>query len=215
MIVIDSRECRSPIPKMLNDLGIPTSITEMKVGDYVVGDIVIERKAIDDYIQSLTSGHLNEQLYELSFNYSFSYLFVEGIVNEALMKNNFRRRAFISSLIGSSFKHSIDGEKGQIVTVNLETAFDTALALASLHKKIGKEEQRLPVMVKPTWSKEDIQIFILSSFPNIGEKRAKLLLKKLGSLRKVFEAEIIRGVKGFTPALNRRFQEILDHEYEG
>ena len=48
-IIIDEREKKSGIPKLLSSIGIKTEIKTLLIGDYIVGpETVIERKSIKD-----------------------------------------------------------------------------------------------------------------------------------------------------------------------
>ena len=65
MILIDYREGQSDVPQELKNLGVPTTMTTLEVGDYVVSgreNICVSRKECVDYVGSLTSGHLNNEL---------------------------------------------------------------------------------------------------------------------------------------------------------
>ena len=82
-----SNEMRCPIPGMLEAAGIPAERRELKVGDYFCGSILadgshtgvpIERKDIADYFASMSDGRRAEQLYNMSFNFSLSYLVLIG-----------------------------------------------------------------------------------------------------------------------------------------
>jgi len=180
---VDSREQRSRIPSLLERMKVPFEVVELKVGDYIIGDVAVERKTIQDYIGSLSSGHLSQQLYELSFNFGLSYLLIEGLISEALMYRKMKRAPYISSLVGCSLKRAPDGKQGQIVTVNVENPWDSALFLRFLHDKLAKGEPRLPRMKKVKWNPDEQLVYILSSFPNVGEKRAKLILKRFKTLK--------------------------------
>lgn len=198
MIYYDFRERESGVPELLRKLGVEVAEVSLEVGDYIVGKIAVERKTIQDYVTSKTSGHLDRQLYELSYNFEFSYLFVEGYVSSGLMEGGLKRAPYISSLIGSSLKHAPDGMQGQIVTINFETHYDTALALKFLHEKVVKGMLvRLPRMKKKVWNPDEQLVFYVSSLPKIGEKRAKLVLKYFETL------------KAFTNARRETLQKIL------
>jgi len=189
MILIDKQELRSRVPGILRRMGVPVEITTLKVGDYIIGDIAVERKTIEDYLQSKIHRHLDKQLYELSFNFKLSYLIVEGIVSEALMKHRVPRAAYISSLVGSSLKRAPDGKQGQVITVNVETSYDTALFLKSLHDKVEKGDlKRLPKIEKFKANPNEWQLYVVEALPDIGEVKAENLLKKFKTLRNLFNA---------------------------
>jgi len=87
MIFYDYHEDQSPIPELIKRLDVPLTRTELQVGDYVVSgaeNIVVERKEAGDYVSSLKDGSLHTQLYELSTNYPYAILLVEGNVTHEL-----------------------------------------------------------------------------------------------------------------------------------
>jgi len=219
LIFIDYREKKSRIPFLLEKYNVPSSIVELPVADYIIGDIAVERKEIGDYIQSKTSGHLDKQLYNLSTNFSLSYLIITGWIEEELQKRNISRQTYISSLVGSSLKRSPDGKSGQIITVTLRTDEDCALFLKYLHDKIEKGKLvRLPKMEKVSFSKDERAVHVLCSLPGVGEKKAKELLKTYGSLFNVFYIASVRdlsSVRGIGEKQSRELKELLTHEYRG
>ena len=61
-IIIDIHEKNSLINSELIDLGLETEFKPLKVADYLVGDVAIERKTVSDFISSLVSKRLLNQL---------------------------------------------------------------------------------------------------------------------------------------------------------
>ena len=59
-IVIDHRETKSGVARVLDKLGIELSFTALDIGDYVVSDrLAVERKRTDDFASSLIDGKRN------------------------------------------------------------------------------------------------------------------------------------------------------------
>jgi len=188
LIIIDNRERSSPIPLLLEKLDVNIRYANLDVGDYIIGDLCIERKDVNDYVQSLLSGHLHQQFYNMSTLYSISYLIIEGFMSQALSERNLKRGIFLSSLAGGTIKRSPDGKSGIINYIMLETSFDTALFLKYLHEKINNLEPRLPTIPRQGISEQDRLIYILSAFPNIGEVKAKKLLNKFKTINRICNA---------------------------
>jgi ERCC4-type nuclease len=215
VVMYDYREESSEVPMMLKKLGLPTRPADLPC-DYVIGGVGIERKTIEDYLQSKLTGHLDKQLYLLSRNFELSYLFVEGYVSEALIRMKLNRHMYLSSLIGSSLKRAPDGKQGQIITVNVETKYDTALAIKFLHDKLAEGKlTRLPKIETYKPKEIDLAVYILSAFPGIGEARAKALLERFGTLRSVFSSRDWTVVKGIGRRLNDEIQNLLDKKFGG
>lgn len=216
MIFIDSRETRCDVPKLVENLGIPTSQVELEVGDYAVTGVCVERKSSEDYLASLTSGHLSDQLYAMSYNYPLSYLVVEGNMSAALQARGISRDIYISSLIGASYRKAPSGERGQIVTVNLDTPFDTALFLKKLHDKTLDHGPRLPgTKVKPTATNEML-VAIVSMISGVGQKKAEKLIKRFGNVRAIANATIaeLQTVEGVGPKIANQVHTCLNAMYK-
>lgn len=188
MIIIDSRESRTIIPQQILNFQIPFRVEPLEIGDYLIGDVCIERKDTNDYVQSLLSGHLHQQLYNMSTNYVISYLVVEGSISLALIQSQINRNVYISSLAGTTIKRSPDGKCGIINLISLENEYDTALFLKFLHEKIENNEPRLPKIVKTGITENDRLMFILCSFPNIGLVKAQNLLEHFKTIEQISTA---------------------------
>lgn len=197
MIFYDFHEDQSPVPDLLKRLNVPLTRTELEVGDYIAAGIenaVIERKEAGDYVSSLKDGSLQTQLYELSTNYPYAILLVEGIVTRALIQQKIKRQQLLSSLAGSILKRSPDGKRGVISIVNVDTHWDSALFLKYCHEKVTKEGGlvRIPSLKAQKWRPEERSMGILAGFPGVGKVRAQNIMSQpeLNTLQKVLNAEI-------------------------
>ena len=82
-IIVDERERKSGIPKLLDTIGIKTEIKTLMVGDYIVGpETVVERKSIQDLLSSIFDGRLFDQCNRLKEHFQFPILLIEGNVDE-------------------------------------------------------------------------------------------------------------------------------------
>ena len=129
-IIIDYREKNSFVPAELISGGYNTEFMELKVADYLVKDVAIERKTVSDFITSIKNKRLVKQLEELQ-QYKHRLLIIEGIDEEELYtEENFGMhpnsiRGFILSIL-LKYKTPI------IFTKN---AKDTAEFISVLYKK--------------------------------------------------------------------------------
>ena len=187
-IYVDTRE-KSSVPDILKEMEIPTESKTLTVGDYIIGDICVEYKSIQDYCNSLLSGHLHKQLYQMSYNFELSYLCITGLYGYELTTRKIKKPTYISSIAGSSYKRANDGKMGQIITVQFEHEQDSALFLKFLYNKIiSGDNTRLPVMERHKYSKADWQLNMLCGLPNIGPKLGKVLLKNFKNIRSISNA---------------------------
>ena len=217
VVLVDYREERSVVVSQLKQMGLPIKIEKLDVGDYIIpseqGTICIERKEVNDYVESLISGRLHTQLYQMSYNFPFSILIVEGSIEEVLMERKIRREVYISSLAGSLYKRAPDGCQGVINVIMLPNYFDTALFLKYLHEKAENYEPRLPKLKRYKMSEDKFLIQILSVFPNIGEKRAEKLVNRFGSLKNIINASKSELIKVLGPTIGERFYNFINKKY--
>jgi ERCC4-type nuclease len=94
----------------------------------------------------------------------------------------------------------------------------TAMFLHSLAKKL-QEEKRRKILVKhkpKAYTLEQMQISAVQSLPLIGPERAELLLKKFGSVRRVFQASKLEllSVKGLGEKTVKKILDFLDAKYQ-
>jgi len=200
-IIIDYREKTSRVPDLLKNLDLPISFGQLPVGDYLVGDFVVERKTAEDFVNSLIDGRLHTQLFQLSANCKLSYLVVVGFITEALMLRRVPRKAYISALVGASFKRASIGEQGIVIVNQVETDYDFALFIDRLyHKVINNEYIRIPPLgtLRRYGGEDEILIAILSSIPGVGQERARRLLKRFGNIRAIANATVaqLKRIKG-------------------
>lgn len=205
-ILIDYREKNSLVASHLVKLGIEIEFRELKVGDYVVKDIVVERKTVSDFISSMMNGRLLNQLEELK-QYNQNLLIIEGISEKELyseegssgMNPNSIRGFLISILL----KHKIP----ILFSKNSE---DTAKFLKILSKRKEKEIN-LNANKKTLNKKEQLQ-FIIEGFPGIGPKKAKALLEKFGTIQNIILAPT-EELKKIIGANADAIRQIIEREY--
>jgi len=179
-ILIDYREKQSLVPAQLVKLGFEIEFQELKIGDYIVKDSVIERKTISDFRNSMINQRLLRQIEELQ-QYENKLLIIEGIEQEEIYPENnpINPNALRGFLLSIIMKYKIP----LIFTKNEE---DTAKFISVLSNKKIKEI-KLNANKKTLNKKEQIQ-FILESFSGIGPKNAKKLLEKFSTLQNIFSA---------------------------
>ena len=182
-ITVDYREKNSLVISELISLGLQINFKELKVADYLVKGIAIERKTVSDFVSSMLNKRLFNQLEELQ-QYKNKLLIVEGIDEQELYTNNeeinsVHPNAIRGFLLSILLKHKIP----ILFTKDSE---DTAKFISILAKKQEKE-MSLNVTKKSLDKKERLQ-FILEGFPGIGPKTAKKLLEKFKSIKNIANA---------------------------
>src|SRR3989344_7261733 len=77
-IIVDNREKNSLVISELIKLGCEVELKQLKVADYIVKDVAIERKTVSDFISSMINHRLQNQIEELQ-QYKNKLLIIEGI----------------------------------------------------------------------------------------------------------------------------------------
>jgi len=193
-ITIDYREKNSLVVSELVSLGFEFEFKELKVADYIIRDVAIERKTVSDFITSMKNRRLSKQLEELQ-QYENRLLIVEGIDEQELYTDSedwigMHPNAIRGFLLSILLKHKVP----IIFTKNYE---DTAKFIAVLAKRKNNNEMPLNVKKKTLSKKEQLQ-FIIEGFPGIGPKTAKKLLSKFKTIKNIINAseEELREVCG-------------------
>ncbi|MBI2632648.1 hypothetical protein HYW75_06600 [Candidatus Pacearchaeota archaeon] len=178
-IIIDNREKNSLVPAKLSSLNLKIEFQHLSVGDYLINNIAIERKTISDLKASIINKRIFSQIQEMK-QYPSNFLLIEGDINEIFNNEIIHENALRGFIIASILDYKIP-----IIFSRNEK--DTSLYLSLLAKKRNNEE----VSIRPSkilFSKEEQLQFILEGFPYIGPVKAKSLLKKFKSLKKIISA---------------------------
>ena len=180
-IFVDYREKNSMVASELIHLGFEVEFLELKVGDYLINNIAIERKTVSDFISSMINKHLAKQLEELQ-QYENKLLLVEGLEEHELYSDNsegMNANAVRGFLLSILLKHKIP----IIFTKNAE---DTAKFIDVLARK--KETESSLNATKKSFNKKEQMQFIIEGFPGVGPKTAKKLLSRFGTMKNIFSA---------------------------
>ena len=183
IILIDYREKNSLVASELINLNLKIEFKELKVGDYIVKNIAIERKTVNDFISSIKNKRLINQLEELQ-QYKNKLLIIEGLDEQELYTDSdegigMHPNAIRGFLLSVLLKYRVP----IIFTKNYE---DTAKFILILSKK---EEKEMPLNItKKNLDKKERKQFILEGFPGVGPKTAKKLLKKFKTIKNIFNS---------------------------
>lgn len=209
-IVVDEREKRSMVPDALKELGANVEYAVLDVGDYLVyGDCCIERKSVDDLINSIYDARLFVQVDEMLKHYSRSVVIVEGSSEdiEGVDKPNVLYGALASLAV-----------EYRVPVVYTPSYLHTALAIVALAKHCSSKEDayREPLIKRIRKSKDGLlreqQLSIIASLPGIGSRLASRLLERFGSPINIFNASTadLARVEGIGYAKARKIRYALD-----
>jgi ERCC4-type nuclease len=209
-VQIDYRERNSLVASELKELGLEIEFKELKVADYLVKDVAIERKTISDFINSMINRRLIKQLEELQ-QYPNKILIIEGIEEQELYDDKLKTGEGINANAIRGFLLSII-LKYKVPIILTKDTKDTAKFIYILSKKQEKEDLPLNITKSNLTKKQRLQ-FILEAFPTIGPKTAKKLLKKFKTLKNIANApeEELKEILGEKKA--DLFKEIINRKY--
>ena len=204
-IIIDERERKSGIPKLLKAIGVNVEIKTLPIGDYIVShETVVERKSINDLIASIFDGRLFDQCNRLKEHFQFPIILLEGNVDEieSITENPLVFYGALSTI-------AIDYKIPIIPTPN---ASHTAKLLVSLSSR--KESIKGPLLkkIKKSNDVQKQQLSVLCSLPGVGEKIAIRMLEKFESPLKVLSASTkdLAKIPGLGESRAKKIKKMLE-----
>jgi len=176
-IICDIHEKNSMILANLSEnKDIELEIKNLEVGDYLADDTIVERKTIRDFTSSIISKRLIQQL-ENMLQYEKRILIIEGDIKDSMINENAIRGMMLSIEIDR-----------KIPIIQTKDENETTKFLILLAKRQLKPAAEMTFHSrKPETKTEQIQ-YIIESFPNIGPKNAKALLKKFKTIKDIINA---------------------------
>lgn len=209
LIEVDHRE-----PTSLDDFlsQVENTVVERKhlpLGDVIInGKIVVERKVVSDFAQSVKQHHIFDQAQRMAF--------APGTIGVVLIEGDvFREHTgmLASAITGAISCLSLVQGLSVINTLHLE---HTAYALA----KMGQHDRNglgydLPVHKNKPTELINAQRYALEAFNGVSAGLADALLAHFGSVRAVLMASEpeLRAVKGIGPKTASRLVEVLTTPY--
>lgn len=180
-IIVDTREKQSLVYSHLVGKNANVKFEKLDIGDYLIEDIVIERKTFSDFQSSMIDKRLLSQLSEMK-KYDKRLLILEGFLFDYSSS-----KIHENAIKGMILSCSLDFNVPIIYTENEE---DSAKLLLVLARKFEKNTSTLSLRHK----KSDMTLveqkqFILEGFPGIGPTTAKSLIHNFKTLQNIFSAE--------------------------
>lgn len=200
-ITIDNRERNSLVPSELIKLDSQIEFQQLKVADYIIDDIAIERKTFSDFASSIINKRIFKQLEELK-QFPNPLIILEGYSN--ISETNINLRAIRSFILSIAIRYKIP-------IIFTEDPRETAEYLEILSRKKAKEVS-LNVN-KIGLSKNERLQFILESFPQIGPKTARKLLEEKKTIKEIINCSEEELKKIIGKKSNEIF-EIINREYK-
>lgn len=177
-IVIDTRERNSLAANELRKKDCEIIEKQIDVGDYQVGeDTIIERKSVNDFVNSILDGRLFSQAIKLTA-FDKALFIIEGNIDYIFESRNINKQAIHGAMysIMLEFKMPI---------LFAKDGFDTAEYIYELAKREQLKKNR-PTSVRVVKKSDNLYINqrnILEGFPFIGPTLAERLIKEYKTIR--------------------------------
>tara|TARA_Y100000034_G_scaffold97974_2_gene119833 strand:+ start:3236 stop:3913 length:678 start_codon:yes stop_codon:yes gene_type:complete len=184
LIIADVHEKNSLIiSELKSNNQIALEIKSLKIGDYLIGKTIIERKTVQDFISSMLSKRLFIQLKQMQ-KYNQQILILEGDLNSAFKK---KTKLHPNSIRGFILSILTNHQVPIIITKDYEETANYLVLFAKqqLKPKINITlHKRIPKTIK------EQKNYILESFQGIGPATAKKLLKKYKTIKNIINTPI-------------------------
>jgi len=204
VIIADYKEKDSGVLQTLAERDVIIRLENLEIGDYVIGDYIIERKTMLDFISSIADGRLYEQLNKLRDKNAI--LILEGEEEEIFITPELNPN-YIRSLL---LKIILEYKVPIIRTKNfIETSNYLYLLAKSVYKKttipqVSKEEDL-----------DKIKENILKQIPGIGDTLAKKLLERFKNLKNIVLAKKVELASIIGETRAERLKKIFEEDYKG
>ncbi len=205
-IIVDHRERASGVVEELSKYpDVQILVKELPVADYILSDrVAVERKSVQDFVNSIIDGRLFEQAAALAQAFSRPIIVVEG-------KDIYTaRRVHPNAIRGAMATLAVDYG---IPIVFTKDAADTAAFLRVIARREQLKESRAPRIRgdKRILSLPEMQLFIVESLPYVGPKLARQLLKHFETVERVFTASEreLSLVEGIGPKRAKEIRRVL------
>jgi len=198
-VLVDYRE-KSVLSK-IEDILKDFELVNLPVGDFLLifddYGVLVERKSAQDFINSMKTNRLWEQMHRLLAEEVMGYhikrraLLLHNYLEDEVILGGFGWNHIMGALMEIQFKYGIP-----VFHAESDDAFREFFRILIKRECEGKNEGEIEkrwmrIPPKKEMSEEEWKIYTLSSLPYIGEKLAKNLLTHFGSIEKIARANII------------------------
>ena len=210
VVYYDVREPKTIINK-LEEFGLNMKPSQLPVGDYLISeDCVIERKSINDFINSIIDLRLFDQVLRMKQDFNKVIYILEGDIED----NHHLRKISNASFYGAMMSLIIDYGASVITT---KSDYDTAFLIYSMVKHIHTDLKHLPRVKgrRKMNSDDEFQRGLVESLPGIGPMTAINLLKEFGSIKNIADARVdeLSKVERIGKKKAQRIHDILNRNY--
>ena len=211
-VLADDRERNASLWGLLeNDADFEVRCGRLEVGDYLLdGQILIERKTLRDFLESLKDQRLFSQASRMQETPFLTAMLLEGTSRD-ISGTRVPRLAIQGAMVTLAMQFRLP------VLKSTSPAETTALfkLIASQHRR--HRQGSIARRGKRPKGKRALQSYILQSLPRVGPRKAETLLTRFGSIEAIINAseEDVSTLSGIAPQTARAIKwSIRDHHAE-
>lgn len=211
-IIADHRERRTKTCEWLKTYDARIIEKQLEVADYIVSDRVgIERKTVNDLLQSVLDQRLFRQLEDMSSTFEKPLLIVEG--DQKTLFN--ARKIHPNTIHGVLSSITLDYGIPIIWTHSPKVTAAQIFWTACREQGMGKRGLQTRVRKKMKGMPQQ-QEFLVAGIPNVNSVLSKRLLREFKTVKNVFslEEQDIMKVDGIGKKKAKRIWCLLNAEYE-
>ena len=207
-IIIDDRETSSKVVEVLSGMGAAIRLERLAHGDYAIGDrILIERKTVRDFVDTLINRDLLGQIKAMAEAVPRPLIIIEG--GDLYSQRDIHPNAIRGVLAALT----LDMGVSLLFTKDEQDTAQMLFVLAKREDSARGERKVHPY--KSHRSLREEQEYIISAFPEIGLKNARLLLSHFGSVQAITNAQLseLLAIKGIGEKTGQKIFDLCRHPY--
>ncbi|XP_022646703.1 DNA repair endonuclease XPF-like isoform X2 [Varroa destructor] len=197
-VIVDVREFRSDLPSLVHKRGVDLCPGTLEVGDYILTPaICVERKALQDLIDSLCSGRLYRQAERMSLHYETPVVLIEFSTLEAFsFKNKLQSEMIQKKTITRLVMLTIQFPKLRLLWSPTPHATAELFELLKTNKPQPSLEEALKITEKELKHEggsldrfNSKTMRFLEALPGVGTHTKFKIMRRFTTLRDLFLAE--------------------------
>jgi ERCC4-related helicase len=180
-IIIDDRETSSKVVEVLSNMGAAVRLERLAHGDYAIGDrILVERKTARDFVDTLINRDLLGQVKAMAEAVTRPVMIIEG--GDLYTQRDLHPNAIKGVLA------ALTVDMGVSILFTRDEQDTAQMLMVLARREDGERGERKAHPHKIHRSVREDQEYIISAFPEIGMKNARLLLAHFGSIQGIVNA---------------------------
>jgi len=208
-LLIDVHE-ETRLENQIRELGLVVERVPLETGDYCFGNILVERKTIDDYFASLGNGRLFEQLHKMMLSGRKCYLIIIGLYPYCFKRKKVQYKVVRARI--DNMRRVVFQSFG-VLLENVETEEDFIKYIGDLWVRANTKTYA-PTINKDK-SPQEFKLAMIAVLPGVGGKLSEYIaenytLKEFMSLSVDDIANITLNNRKLGVSRAQKIREVLD-----